>query len=54
MIYVGCPPSLTLPHLGGGKCLCNKVGASGQGASLPPLWGRAGVGGRVREGGQPT
>lgn len=40
-----CPPSLTLPHAGEGKRLFGGFGVCGQGGSLPPLWGRVGVGG---------
>ena len=42
-----CPPSLTLPPAGGGKRWALAVAQVVQGASLPPSWGRAGVGGLV-------
>ena len=51
MILAGIPPSqtfpptLTLPHAGGGKRRFCEVGVWGEGGSLPPLWGRVGEGG---------
>jgi hypothetical protein len=41
-----CPPSLSHPHEGGGKDFGLAVVCVVQRASLPPLWGRDGVGGQ--------
>ncbi len=42
-LRAGCPPTLTLPHAGGGKLMSCTAAPFGRGASLPPSWGRAGV-----------
>ena len=41
-----CPPTLTLPHAGGGKYPFHKAVLPDKIASLPPEWGRVRVGGR--------
>ena len=43
-----CPPTLTLPHAGGGKRPMGDAVPVEPGLSLPPLWGRVGVGGLVQ------
>ena len=45
MSMIACPPTLSLPHAGGGKPLSCSDAPYGRSDSLPPTWGRDGVGG---------
>jgi hypothetical protein len=45
MILTASPPALSLPHEGGGKRLVHADARDDKSTSLPPAWGKVGVGG---------